>query len=159
MPLEIARVLRRKELEIRDQEHFSQGPATLIERLRVTPLPQGPADALKRHQWMHGPPIPGGDFWPPYPLTVLVPCRMEEPGVPSEASGDQRCYVGKVLPKTLLDPPRRRDVEHERQSRRMKVLFIVTHESSNASSGDRRSFFARRARSLPSLTFIRITPF
>jgi hypothetical protein len=32
--LEVARVLRRKGLEVRDQEHFSQGPATLIERLR-----------------------------------------------------------------------------------------------------------------------------
>lgn len=30
---EVARVLRRKGLEVRDQEHFSQGPATLIERL------------------------------------------------------------------------------------------------------------------------------
>ena len=34
LPLEIARVLRRKGLEIRGQEHFSQGAATLIERLR-----------------------------------------------------------------------------------------------------------------------------
>ncbi len=34
LPLEVAWVLRRKGLEIRDQEHFSQGPATLIERLR-----------------------------------------------------------------------------------------------------------------------------
>jgi hypothetical protein len=32
--LEVAWVLRRKGLEVRDQEHFSQGPATLIERLR-----------------------------------------------------------------------------------------------------------------------------
>jgi tetratricopeptide (TPR) repeat protein len=31
---EVARVLRRKGLEVRDQEHFSQGPATLLERLR-----------------------------------------------------------------------------------------------------------------------------
>ncbi|MGH8488071.1 MAG: DUF4062 domain-containing protein [Gammaproteobacteria bacterium] len=30
---EVARVLRRKGLEVRDLEHFSQGPATLIERL------------------------------------------------------------------------------------------------------------------------------
>ena len=30
---EVARVLRRKGLEVREQEHFSQGPATLIERL------------------------------------------------------------------------------------------------------------------------------
>jgi hypothetical protein len=30
---EVARVLRRKELEIRDQEHFRQGPATLLEQL------------------------------------------------------------------------------------------------------------------------------
>ncbi|MGH7888363.1 MAG: DUF4062 domain-containing protein [Candidatus Binatia bacterium] len=30
---EVARVLRRKGLEVRDQEHSSQGPATLIERL------------------------------------------------------------------------------------------------------------------------------
>ncbi|MGH8471969.1 MAG: DUF4062 domain-containing protein, partial [Gammaproteobacteria bacterium] len=30
---EVARVLRRKGLDVRDQEHFSQGPATLIERL------------------------------------------------------------------------------------------------------------------------------
>jgi len=27
-------VLRRKGLEVREQEHFSQGPATLLERLR-----------------------------------------------------------------------------------------------------------------------------
>jgi tetratricopeptide (TPR) repeat protein len=32
---EIARVLRRKELEVRDQEHFRQGPATLLEQLRA----------------------------------------------------------------------------------------------------------------------------
>ena len=31
---EVARVLRRKGLEVKDQEHFSQGPATLLERLR-----------------------------------------------------------------------------------------------------------------------------
>src|SRR5437016_323125 len=31
---EAARVLRRKELEVRDQEHFRQGPATLLEQLR-----------------------------------------------------------------------------------------------------------------------------
>jgi tetratricopeptide (TPR) repeat protein len=31
---EIARVLRRKELEVREQEHFRQGPATLLEQLR-----------------------------------------------------------------------------------------------------------------------------
>ena len=31
---EVARVLRRRGLEVRDQEHFSQGPATLLERLR-----------------------------------------------------------------------------------------------------------------------------
>lgn len=31
---EVARVLRRKELEVRDQEHFRQGPATLLEQLR-----------------------------------------------------------------------------------------------------------------------------
>ncbi|HEV3258887.1 MAG TPA: tetratricopeptide repeat protein [Gemmataceae bacterium] len=31
---EVARVLRRKGLEVREQEHFSQGPATLLERLR-----------------------------------------------------------------------------------------------------------------------------
>ncbi len=31
---EVARVLRRKGLEVLDQEHFSQGPATLLERLR-----------------------------------------------------------------------------------------------------------------------------
>src|SRR5436305_14250982 len=30
---EVARVLRRKELEVRDQEHFRQGPATLLEQL------------------------------------------------------------------------------------------------------------------------------
>jgi tetratricopeptide (TPR) repeat protein len=30
---EVARVLRRKELEIRDQEHFRQGPATLLQQL------------------------------------------------------------------------------------------------------------------------------
>lgn len=32
---EIARVLRRKELEVREQEHFRQGPATLLEQLRA----------------------------------------------------------------------------------------------------------------------------
>jgi tetratricopeptide (TPR) repeat protein len=32
--LEVARVLRSKQIEVRDQEHFSQGPATLLERLR-----------------------------------------------------------------------------------------------------------------------------
>ncbi len=31
---EVARILRRKELEIRDQEHFRQGGATLLEQLR-----------------------------------------------------------------------------------------------------------------------------
>ncbi len=31
---EVARVLRRKELEVRDQEHLRQGPATLLEQLR-----------------------------------------------------------------------------------------------------------------------------
>jgi len=31
---EVARVLRRKGPEVREQEHFSQGPATLLERLR-----------------------------------------------------------------------------------------------------------------------------
>ena len=30
---EVARVLRRKELEVRDQEHFRQGPATLLQQL------------------------------------------------------------------------------------------------------------------------------
>lgn len=30
---DVARVLRRKELEVRDQEHFRQGPATLLEQL------------------------------------------------------------------------------------------------------------------------------
>jgi tetratricopeptide (TPR) repeat protein len=33
--VEIARVLRRKELEVRDQEHFRQGSATLLEQLRA----------------------------------------------------------------------------------------------------------------------------
>lgn len=33
--LEVARVLRRKELEVRDQEHFRQGSATLLEQLRA----------------------------------------------------------------------------------------------------------------------------
>jgi tetratricopeptide (TPR) repeat protein len=32
--IEVARVLRRKGLEVRDQEHFHQGPATLLEQLR-----------------------------------------------------------------------------------------------------------------------------
>ena len=32
---EIARVLRRKELEVREQEHFRQGPATLLDQLRA----------------------------------------------------------------------------------------------------------------------------
>ncbi len=32
--VEVARALRRKELEVRDQEHFRQGPATLLEQLR-----------------------------------------------------------------------------------------------------------------------------
>jgi Domain of unknown function (DUF4062) len=31
--IDLARVLRRKELEVRDQEHFRQGPATLLEQL------------------------------------------------------------------------------------------------------------------------------
>ncbi|HEX7180280.1 MAG TPA: tetratricopeptide repeat protein, partial [Thermoanaerobaculia bacterium] len=31
---EVARVLRRKEIEVREQEHFRQGPATLLEQLR-----------------------------------------------------------------------------------------------------------------------------
>jgi hypothetical protein len=31
---EVARVPRRKGLEVREQAHFSQGPATLLERLR-----------------------------------------------------------------------------------------------------------------------------
>ena len=31
---EVARVLRRKELEVREQEHFRQGGATLLEALR-----------------------------------------------------------------------------------------------------------------------------
>ncbi|HXU32693.1 MAG TPA: DUF4062 domain-containing protein [Thermoanaerobaculia bacterium] len=31
---EVARALRRKELEVRDQEYFRQGPATLLEQLR-----------------------------------------------------------------------------------------------------------------------------
>ena len=30
---EVARVLWRKELEVRDQEYFRQGPATLLEQL------------------------------------------------------------------------------------------------------------------------------
>src|SRR5436305_3632417 len=33
--VEVARVLRRKELEMRDQEHFRQGSATLLEQLRA----------------------------------------------------------------------------------------------------------------------------
>ena len=33
--VEVARVLRRKELEVRDQEHFRQGSATLLEQLRA----------------------------------------------------------------------------------------------------------------------------
>lgn len=103
----------------------------------------GSTDALERHQWMHGPLTLGGDLCPRHPLTVSVPCRMEEPSVSSEASGDQRCYVGKSLPKTLLHPPRRRDIVHQCQSRRMKALFVVTHENSNASSGDRLSFFGQ----------------
>ncbi|HEX7181388.1 MAG TPA: tetratricopeptide repeat protein, partial [Thermoanaerobaculia bacterium] len=32
---EVARVLRRKEIEVREQEHFRQGPATLLERLQA----------------------------------------------------------------------------------------------------------------------------
>ena len=68
---------------------------------------------------------------------------MEEPSVSSEASGDQRYYMSKFLPKTLLNSPRRRDVVHQRQSRRMKALFVITHESSNASSGDRLGFFGQ----------------
>lgn len=32
---ELARVLRKKELEVRDEEHFRQGGATLIEQLRA----------------------------------------------------------------------------------------------------------------------------
>src|SRR5262249_43803468 len=31
---EVGRVLRRRELEVRDQEYFRQGPATLLEQLR-----------------------------------------------------------------------------------------------------------------------------
>src|SRR6266478_992424 len=31
---DVARVLRRKKLGVRDQEHFRQGPATLLEALR-----------------------------------------------------------------------------------------------------------------------------
>ncbi len=31
---EVARVLRRKGLEVREQKHFRQGPATLLEQLR-----------------------------------------------------------------------------------------------------------------------------